>query len=83
MPRSPRSGFGKWLAAARAKAKLTQTQAAQSVGITTGHWHKLERGAVLNPESRTVSAIAEVFGVTSGKLLDLLAADRRESEVAS
>ena len=52
----------------RERARWTQQQAAEAMGLDVKHLQKLEYGK-LNPSLRTVVRIAAAFGVTLGRLL--------------
>jgi transcriptional regulator with XRE-family HTH domain len=57
------------LKAAREKAKLTQTQAAQRAGKTQGDYSNIEAGRKPNITIRTAEACARAVGV---ELIDLI-----------
>ena len=52
----------------RERARWTQQQAAEAMGLDVKHLQKLEYGK-LNPSLRTLVNVAGAFGVTVGRLL--------------
>lgn len=67
----------------RMNANLTVAGLADVSGVPAPTIHRLERGETLNPQLKTITAIADTLGVPAGDLVAALQQQARAEEVTA
>jgi transcriptional regulator with XRE-family HTH domain len=79
-PKPSLTKLGVWLRRMREKARLTQSEVAERIGVTPGHVSKLESGESRQPTYDTLAGLSALFNVSALKLMRLARVETRDSD---